>query len=307
MNFVLVAEESAGLQMMRLLLGSKHRIVAVLTTQHASASVSNVWNTALNLGCEVWPAELVKSPALAPRLRAEHVDILLNIYSLHRIHEEVLAVAQVGAFNLHPGPLPRYAGRNPVSWAIFAGEREYGVTVHRMDAGLDTGPIVYQTRFPIAETDTALSLSLACVREGIALMWRLVQAADTGADNIPLTCQDSRSREYFPAEVPEKGRVCWTWPAEKVINFIRACDYFPFKSPWGYPKTSLGSQEIALVKASRSGLPCLDSPGTVGKSSFSGVYIACQDEWILANKLLVESKYVPAASFLRPGDQLASQ
>jgi methionyl-tRNA formyltransferase len=307
MNIVLAAEESAGLQLLRILLGSKHRLVAVLTTERAPDSVTNVWNTARKLGCETWPAELVKSPDLAERLRDEQVDILLNVHSLHRIHPEVLAVPQLGAFNLHPGPLPRYAGRNPVSWAIFRGEREYGVTIHRMDSGIDTGPVVYQSFFPITAADTALSLSLTCAREGVALMWRLVQAAEAGADKIPLVHQDAASREYFAAEAPEKGQLCWTWPAEKVVNFVRACDYFPFKSPWGYPKTRIGLQEIALVKASRSGVSCDASPGTVGKSTLSGVYIACRDEWILADKLLIESKYVPAVSFLRPGDRLASQ
>jgi len=305
MNVVLAAEESAGLQMLRLLAGSKHRLVAVLTTPPQPGSVAGVWNAARNLGCEIWPAELVKNSALGEQLRSEHVDIFLNVYSLHLIHKDVLASPRLGAFNLHPGPLPRYAGRNPVSWAIFRGEREYGVTIHRMDPGVDTGPIVYQSVFPVAAEDTALSLSLACVREGVKLMWRLVEAAEAGPDNIPLSPQDFARREYFSGEVPGEGQICWTWPAEKVVNFVRACDYLPFGSPWGHPKTSLGSQEVAFVKASRSGLPCNALPGTVGDSNGSGVYVACQDEWIVASKLLVDNKYLPAVNFLRPGDRLA--
>jgi methionyl-tRNA formyltransferase len=306
MNIVLAAEESAGLHMLRLLLGSQHRLVAVLAAPSAASSTANVWHTARNLGCETWPAELVKSAALADRLGAEHVDLLLNVHSLYRIHQAVLAAPKMGAFNLHPGPLPRYAGRNAVSWAIFRGEREYGVTVHRMDAGLDSGPIVYQTFFPITAEDTALALSLTCIREGVALMWRLVEAAEKGAGNIPLLPQDFAARECFNGAVPEGGEVCWAWPAEKVVNFVRACDYFPFHSPWGHPKFRMGSQEVALVKARRSGLKCGESPGTVGNSSLSGVYVACQDEWIVANKLLIGNRYLPAAGFLRSGDRLAS-
>jgi methionyl-tRNA formyltransferase len=306
MNIVLAAEESAGLQMLRGLRSSGHRLVAVLASPSPESSVANVWNTARNLGCETWPAELVKTAALADRLRAEQVDLLLNVHSLHRIHEAVLTAPRIGAFNMHPGPLPRYAGRNAVSWAIFRGEREYGVTIHRMDGGIDSGPIVYQSFFPIAAEDTALSLSLTCVREGLALMWRLVAAAEKGAENIPLLPQEAASREYFNGEIPEQGQVCWTWPAEKVVNFVRACDYFPFKSPWGHPKFRSGLQEVALVKASRSGQKCRELPGTIGDSSSSGVYVACQDEWIVASKLLVGSKYLPAAGFLRPGDRLAN-
>jgi len=306
MNVVLVGEESAGLQVLRALRGSRHRLVAVLAAAPpADFTGFSVWNVARNLGCETWPASLVKTADLAGRLRQYDVDILLNVHSLYRIHREVLAAPKLGAFNLHQGLLPRYAGLNTVSWAIFRGETTHGVTIHKMDADLDTGPVVYQSSFAIELDDTALSLSFKCVREGVALMLRLLEAAERGIDNIPLTPQNPTLREFFGSEVPEHGRLCWSWPAAKVVNFVRACDYSPFTSPWGHPRSCLGAQEFALVKASWTGLPSNAEAGTVGDSTNSGVYVACQDEWILATKLRVDNKYLPAGEFLKPGDHLA--
>ena len=306
MNVVLAAGESAGLQMLRTLANSHHRLVAVLaeSPRHGTTGGS-VWNAARELGCETWSARMVQDPELGKRLRSEHVDILLNVHSLHILHNEVLQAPVLGAFNLHPGPLPRYAGLNAVSWAIFRGEQTYGVTVHKIEAGIDTGAIVYQSCFPIEKDETALSLSLKCVREGVSLMLRLLDAADQDPQSIPLTPQDSARREYFGREVPEQGRISWSWPAQKVVNFVRACDYFPFSSPWGYPRSRLGVKEVALVKAQETGLPCQVSPGTVGKATDSGVYVACEDAWIVASKLHFEGKFVPAREVLSLGDRLA--
>lgn len=306
MNVVLAAEESAGLQVLRAVAGSQHRLTAVLASPpKAGAAGVSVWNIATSLGCETWPAELVKDPRLAERLRSRQVDILLNVHSLYVIAKDLLAAPRLGCFNLHPGPLPRYAGLNAVSWAIFRGERTHGVTVHRMDPEIDSGPIVYQSCFPIEAEDTALSLSLKCAREGVDLMLRLLQVAETGSARIPLLPQDLTIREYFGKEAPEQGRISWSWPARKVLDFVRACDYFPFPSPWGHPRTRLGVQEFALVRASRTGLSCEAVPGTVGDATDSGVRVACQDEWILASKLLINGRYLPAAEVLRPGDCLA--
>lgn len=306
MNVVLAAEESAGLQVLRALLRSKHRLVAVLASPPTESGVANVWDVARHLGCETWPAKLVKDASLSERLRAERVDVLLNVHSLYIINNTLLDAPRLGAFNLHPGPLPRYAGLNPVSWAIFRGEQSHGVTVHKMEAGIDSGPVVYQSCFPIDPDETALSLSFKCVREGVVLVLRLLETAATAPESIPLIEQNLAAREYFGREVPEKGWLSWSWNADKVLNFVRACDYFPFRSPWGHPITRLGAQKFALAKAAKTGVASNALPGTVGKSTDSGVLVACQDQWILAKKLHLAGRYVAAQDVLKPGDSLAS-
>jgi methionyl-tRNA formyltransferase len=306
MNVVLAAEDLAGVQMLQALARSSHRLVAVLAVPPSpDAGGVSVWKVAQNLGFETWPAKLVRDAEFGKRLRVRDVDILLNVYSLYIIHKEVLEAPKLGAFNLHPGPLPRYAGLNAVSWAIFRGEQMHGVTVHRMDSGIDAGPIVFQSSFSINADETALSLSFKCVREGVALMLRLLEVASAEPANIPLFRQDLAMREYFSGEVPEQGRLSWSWPARKVVDFVRACDYFPFRSPWGHPRTRLHVQEFALAKACRTGLPCDVLPGTVGESTACGVQVACRDEWILVSKLLLADAYLSPEEILRPGDRFS--
>src|SRR5207247_7297396 len=178
MNILLIGEESAGIQMLHEIERSGHRVIAVMASPgRVAASGASLWDAAAKLGLPTWPAQLVKDPLLAERMRAEEVDLLLNVHSLYVIHGTVLGAPRIGAFNLHPGPLPRYAGLNAVSWAIFRGEKSHGVTVHRMDVGIDTGPLAYQAMFPIGPDDTALNVSSRCIREGVALMLKLIDTA----------------------------------------------------------------------------------------------------------------------------------
>src|SRR5215470_2139288 len=305
MNVILVGEESAGIQTLKSLARSGHRIVAVMASPtKKSLSSSTLWQVAERMGYPAWPASLVKDPAFAGRIRDAEVDIILNAHSLFVMHGEVVEAPRIGCFNLHPGPLPRYAGLNVVSWAIYRGERTHGVTVHKMAVGIDTGPIVYQSLFDIGRTDSALTLYAKCTKEGVALLLRLLETASRNKNAIPLLPQDLTERQYFGKEIPENGRVNWSRLARDVVNLARACDYYPFPSPWGSPRARLGEQEIGLIKARLTGEPCNAPPGTVGRLFGTAVQVACADEWIWVDKMLIEGKCLPAADILQSGARL---
>nr|MBA2476342.1 hypothetical protein [Actinomycetota bacterium] len=255
MNVVLVAEESAGIGALRRLSESPHRIVAVLARSEVEGAArgASVAGLARRLGLPVWPAERVREAALAATLRAEGVDLLLNVHSLFIIAPEVLEAPTLGSFNLHPGPLPRYAGLNAPSWAIFEGEREHAVSLHWLAAGIDTGPIAYTASFELTESDTGLSASAKCVRHGLPLVSRLLEDAERGA--VPRREQDPAGRRYFDARPPYGGTLPWTLTARRAVDLVRAADYRPFRSPWGHPSTLLGAEELRVVQAARTGEP----------------------------------------------------
>jgi methionyl-tRNA formyltransferase len=257
------------------------------------------------MGLPTWPAKSVKDPGFAEQVRAAEVDLLLNVHSLYVIAGEVVAAPRLGSFNLHPGPLPQYAGLNTVSWALYRGEAEYGVTVHKMAPGIDTGAIAYQSLFPIEDKDTALSLYAKCIREGLELLSQLVEAAAQGPGAIPLREQDLSQRRYFGKEVPQNGLVQWARPAREVVNFVRACDYFPFPSPWGSPKARLGDTEVGLIKAARTGRTATAPPGSIGDCSEMGAEIACGDEWILCQRVTLDGRALHPGKLWARGKRLS--
>jgi methionyl-tRNA formyltransferase len=281
LNVVLVGEESAAIHTLKFVLEQGHRVVAVLASRNVGSSAGlRFGEAAQRLGCPVLSPMLVRNPDFAARVREQNVDLLLNVHSLYIIDRAVLAAPKIGSFNLHPGPLPRYAGLNAVSWAIYRGETRHGVTLHKMTPDLDGGPIAYQTLCSIENSDSALDVSAKCTRAGVRLIRNLLITASNDPNGIPLQPQDSSLREYYGREVPHDGVVDWNVPARDACNFIRAADYSPFASPWGRLRSRLGQEDVHVLKAERTGVPSHAAPGTVRAWTQRVAVVACADEWL---------------------------
>jgi len=303
LRILLVGEESAALQVLRAMAGANNQIVAIMTSLDASRDLS-LAAAADRLGYLVWPASLVKDSAFAQEVNSAEIDMIINVHSRHIIHEHVLFAPAIGAFNMHPGPLPRYAGLNTVSWAIYRGDSNYGVTIHWMARRIDAGDIAYQSTFQIDESDTPVSLTHKCVSAGVPLIVKLLDAASRGRDAIPRVQQDLSAREYFGKKAPERGWLSWTQSAREIVNFVRACDYSPYQSPWGHPKSMWEGREIAIVRAARTHVRCDQVPGTVGRCDESGSFIATADEWVLVSHLAIDGNRIKPQAVMKPGKQL---
>jgi UDP-4-amino-4-deoxy-L-arabinose formyltransferase/UDP-glucuronic acid dehydrogenase (UDP-4-keto-hexauronic acid decarboxylating) len=301
-NVLLVAEESAGIQVLRRVAESGHRLVGVMTAPQTRGGGATVAGVAEGLGLTVLPSERVRNPDLADWIRGENVDLLLNVHSLFVAHGDVVGAPAIGSFNLHPGPLPGYAGLNAPSWAIYNREPSHAVTVHWMEPGIDTGAIAYESSFDLAESDTGLSVSVRCVREGLPLIERLLEDAEAGA--IPKEEQDLAGRRYFGRDAPQEGKVEWGRPAAEIVAFVRACDYFPFPSPWGHPLARLDGSELSILKAERTGEPSSEEPGSVGAVEENAAAVAAADEWVSVKRVSVEGEAEDAGAVLQTGQRL---
>jgi amino acid adenylation domain-containing protein len=305
MNILLIGEDAAGMQTLQALRRSNHRIVAVMACpSRQNRAGASLWNLAGRMGFPTWQAQLVKDPDFAEQIRKEEVDLILNVHSLFLIHKKILTAPRLGSYNLHPAPLPRYAGLNSVCWAIYHGEHQHGVTLHKMVPEIDAGPIVYQELVSIGSDETGLSLTTRCVNAGVPLVLRLLEVAAQDSSAIPFVAQDLSKREYFGREIPQGGNLSWELPACRVVDFIRACDFLPFPSPWGHPRTGLHGEELGIVKSQLTGIPVDEPVGTVGEASEAGVEVACGDEWILVREVLQNGRYLPAQEVLKKGNRL---
>ncbi|MGH3566289.1 MAG: methionyl-tRNA formyltransferase [Pseudonocardia sp.] len=308
MKIVLAAEEAAGLQTVRLVIGSPHQLHAVLTGSRTGDRTRGVTvaSVARELSVPVLPADLVTDPRFADDLRREGVDVLLNVHSLHLVDAAVLAAPRVGCFNLHPGPLPEYAGMNVASWALYNGETSHGVTVHWMAPRVDDGPVAFRDSFPITDTDTALSVSITCVGRGLSLIQALLAGLAADPVEIPAMDQDRRARRYFGRQVPDDGWITWAAPAKRIVDLVRACDYGPFDSPWGRARTRRHDTELTIGVARRTGECTGSAPGTVGSCDRGEARIAADDEWVAVRRLRVADVAVAPDAVLTPGDVLTA-
>jgi methionyl-tRNA formyltransferase len=156
----------------------------------------------------------------AGELGALKPSIIYSFSYRHLIPENVLAMAPLGAFNLHPSLLPAYRGRAPVNWVLVNGERETGVTLHHMVARVDAGDIVGQRAVAIDDSDDALTLYRKLVPLGVELIEDLHPKIVAGT--APRRKMDISKGSYFGRRKPEDGRIDWQWPARRIFNLVRA-------------------------------------------------------------------------------------
>lgn len=152
-------------------------------------------------------------------------DVLFSVYYDRIIGKGVLDLARVASINLHAALLPDYRGRFTFLYAILNGEAEYGVTLHLIDEGIDTGAIIAKRSFPITSVTTAQSLYDQTAEEAIALFNETLPSIIDGSFNP--TPQSSGRYMYRTGDLPD-GEVDLSWDPDYLDRFVRAMYFPPF-------------------------------------------------------------------------------
>ncbi len=175
-------------------------------------------------------------------LERSPVDYLLSVINLRILPSEALQLPRIAAINFHDGPLPRYAGLHATSWAIFNDEKIHGVTWHLMARTIDTGAIVRQRTFDVAEDETALSLNLKSFKAGLGELSDMVPDLIRGT--IATTPQDPLQRTYFEGwrRPAAAGLIDWSRRGEETERIARGTDFGPYFNPLVLPKLWIGGE-----------------------------------------------------------------
>jgi len=167
----------------------------------------------------------LKDPAVAEAFAALELDAAVVVAYGLILPPPVLAAPRLGCLNLHASLLPRWRGAAPIQRAVLAGDRESGVTIMRMDQGLDTGPMLLQEAVPIGPATTAAGLHDQLAALGARLM---VEALE-GLDNARLEPrpQPEAGVTYAAKLQRAEGRLDWRRSAEELARQVRALDPWP--------------------------------------------------------------------------------
>jgi methionyl-tRNA formyltransferase len=218
--------------------------------------------------------------------------------------QTLLDVPRFGCLNVHTSLLPRYRGAAPIQWALLNGDAETGVTIMRMDAGLDTGAIVSEERTPIALEDNAQTLHDRLARMGGALLVQTIP--DFVAGKITLRPQPAEGASYARKIKKEDGRLDWTQPSRALWNRVRGL------TPWPGTFTFLPTVPTpTLLKIWRAEpANACGTPGEILSANENGLVVACGEGALRIRELQREGgKRLSAASFLaghplRAGERL---
>jgi methionyl-tRNA formyltransferase len=203
-------------------------------------------------------------------------DLIISGGMPWRIPAEVLALPRLGAINLHPALLPRYRGPAAVEWAFRNGDAELGFTIHRLSPDFDTGPILAQTRIPIADEDDVDSLT---AKFGPVVPELLRQALARVARGDPGEPQDEAEATYAGLFDDEWRVIDWDQPARAIHNQVRSWTGFR-----DVPKGALGEIDGQTWQITRTRLlPAQPEPrdpvppGTVVRRDGECLVVQCGD------------------------------
>src|SRR5271168_5246745 len=193
-------------------------------------------------------AEKLKLPVLQPLkardekfisgLRELQPDLIVVVAYGQILPQSILDLPKFGCVNVHTSLLPKYRGASPIQSAILNGETETGVTIMKMDAGLDTGEIISQARTPILPEDNSQTLHDRLAQLGAELLVETIPDYVTG--KISPKPQPAEGASYAAKIKKEDGKIDWNEPAEKILNRLRAFTPWPgaFTFLAGEPKAS---------------------------------------------------------------------
>jgi methionyl-tRNA formyltransferase len=266
------------------------------------------WATEHDLA--VLQPERVRSPELMAELRPLAPAAAVVVAFGQIFPRELLALPAHGCLNLHASLLPRWRGAAPIQAAIAAGDERTGVTVMRMEEGLDTGPILLQAETAIGPGETAGELAGRLAVLGARLMVEALAGLERG-ELVPRP-QDGARATVAPRLTRGGGRADWTLPAAELASRLRAYTPWPGVSAElrGAPVKLLRAEPLPPPPAAPSG--AAPAPGTFLELTPAGLAVACGGGTALAVAELQRPgrKPLPARDFvngerLRPGERFA--
>jgi methionyl-tRNA formyltransferase len=257
---------------LRTLHAAGHAILAVLTQPDRPAGrgqkllASPVALAATELGLSVHkPASLREAGAQA-LLRELAPEALVVVAYGQILPQAVLDIPRHGCFNIHASLLPRWRGAAPIQRAILAGDRASGVTIMRMEVGLDTGPMLLAEAVPIGEDTTSASLHDALAPLGARLMVEVLRRLESG--RLDQTAQPADGITYAPKLSKDEARIDWSLGAAVIARAVRAYD--PYPVAW----TELGGERVRIHAARVLDADVSSVPGTILLADDGGIRVA---------------------------------
>ncbi|MBW1775525.1 MAG: methionyl-tRNA formyltransferase [Deltaproteobacteria bacterium] len=196
---------------------------------------------ALEHNLPVLQPEKASDRQFCEQLREMNPDLIIVVAFGQILRKNVLDIPKWGAINIHSSLLPKYRGAAPIQWALFQDEEKTGLTIMRMDEGLDTGAILFQKEVPILKDETAGHLHDRLAQTAGDLIITSLQEMHRGAfEEQP---QDDTDATYAPKIDKSMTHIDWNQPAAKISALIRALDPVPGA------RTTLEGKEVKLFSS----------------------------------------------------------
>ncbi|OBJ55819.1 methionyl-tRNA formyltransferase [Mycobacterium sp. 1423905.2] len=311
MRVVTFGFQTWGCKTLQSVLDLGHDVVLAVTHPASEHSYKAIWSDSVedlarSRGIPLHITERVDAETIDVVKRVEPDVIVVNSW-YSWMPPELYDLPPHGTLNLHDSLLPKFTGFSPVLWALISGETEFGLTVHRMDDGLDTGDILIQRSLPIGPTDTGTDLVL----RGMDLIPGAVRDALSALESGTAVWrpQNKADRTYFHKRSERDSLIDWNWPAEDLERFVRALSD-PYPRAFAFYRGERVEVLAARVSEARYG----GTPGRVIVQEGGGAVVCGPNTYRGGNRGLVITRVrtgtgaeCDGAEFFVRGGYLTSQ
>ena len=264
------------------LLSDGHDIVAVFSQpdkpigRHKQLHAPPVKTIALEHGIPVHqPAKIKTNEEVFSLFTSLQPDACIVAAYGKILPERLLQTPKLGCINVHASLLPKYRGAAPINWAIANGERETGVTIMQMDAGMDTGGMFAKRATPIGDEETAAELTVRLSQIGAELLSETLPGIESG--EVIAAPQNDSEATYAPMMKREDGLLDWQKEATEIANRVRAFQ------PWPAAYTIFRGGRLIIWRA--KAIPATEDiaaePAKIVSVDKTGVTIACANQTLL--------------------------
>lgn len=277
---------------------SRHRLIVAYTRPDRPSGrgrqllASPIKDRALALGIPIEQPETLGAAGAVARFSGYAPDVFVVVAYGLLLPPALLELPRLGCLNIHASLLPRWRGAAPVARAIEAGDRKTGVCIMRMEAGLDTGPVMQCRELAIGPRETAGELQERLARIGAELIvGALDSLAEERATFVP---QDPALATYARKLAKSEARIDWREPAVAIERRIRA------QNPWPVAETRLDGLQLRIWQASVVATAADSAPGTILEAGPAGMVVMTGAGALAIERLQLPGRRpVAAADFAR--------
>ena len=299
MRVVFMGTPDFAVGTLQAILDAGHEVTGVVTQPDKSKGRSKaliptpVKALALEYGLEVYQPTRIRNEEAIEKVREMKPDVIVVVAFGQIIPKEILEMAPYGCLNVHASLLPAYRGVAPIQWAVLNGDKETGVTIMRMDEGLDTGDMIAKVIVPLEEKETSETLFDKLAEEGAKLLVETLPKVASGEAVYEKQPEESTT-PYACMIKKQMGEVDWKRPAVELERLVRGMN------SWPSAYTSVDGKTLKIWDSSVEEPDRTGNSGEILKADKTGIYVQTgQGVLVLKEVQLEGKKRMTVDAFLR--------
>ena len=289
MRIVFMGTPDFAAASLKKLIDEKYDVVGVFTQpdkprdRGMKLSFSPVKEIALEHDIPVYQPTKLRDGTATELVKSLEPDILVVVAYGRILPDDMLAVPQYGAINVHASLLPKYRGAAPIQWAVLNGDKTTGVTTMYLASEMDTGDVIYTAETEIGEFETSGELFDRLMLMGAELLDKTLRDIDAGT--APRTPQDHRKASYVKMLDKSLSPIDWAKTPREIIKHIYGLQ------PWPVATAELDGKVFKIYSAEYTQAKTAKAPGSIVSAGKQGIEVACLGgETILITELQAAGK-----------------